>query len=85
MASSGRADPPESNGYRRDDVVVRASASQSVDLGFTSLSGVITKDCKKWYSQLSCLALSIKKEYSFTSLTRTAGGGKGDRVSRLSD
>ena len=47
--------------HRRDSVVVRASASQSVDLGFISLSRVIPNDFKKWYSQLQCLALSIKK------------------------
>ena len=27
-----------------------------------SISRVITKDLKNWYSQLPCLALSIKKE-----------------------
>ena len=32
--------------------------------GVHSLSRVIPKDFKKWYSQLSCLALSIKKKDS---------------------
>ena len=43
---------------RRDGVVVKASASQSVDLWFIPLSSA-TKDLKKWYSQLPCLALGI--------------------------
>ena len=43
------------------DVAVRASASQSVDLGFIFPSRVISKDFKKWYSQLPCLALSTKR------------------------
>ena len=42
----------------RDGVVVRASASQSVDLGFISLVESYLKTLKKWYSQLPCLALS---------------------------
>ena len=42
---------------RRDGVVVRASASQSVFLGFFS-HRVIPKDFKKWYSLLFCFALS---------------------------
>ena len=42
-----------------DGVVVGVSTSQSVDLGL-SPSQVISKDFEKWYSQLSCLALSTK-------------------------
>ena len=42
------------------NVVVRASALQSANLGFISPSRVIPKDFKNWYSQLSCLALSKK-------------------------
>ena len=34
---------------RRDGVVVRASASQSVDLGFISLVESYQKTLKKWY------------------------------------
>ena len=41
---------------QRDGVVVRASASQSVDLGFISLDESYQKT-KKWFSQLPCLAL----------------------------
>ena len=43
--------------HRRDGVVVRASASQSVDVGFISPSRVIPKNFKKCFSQLPCLAL----------------------------
>ena len=42
----------------RGGVVVRASASQLADF----LSRVISKDFKKWYPQLPCLALSIKRD-----------------------
>ena len=41
--------------------MVRASASQSVDLGFISKVESY-QDFKKWYSQLPCLALSINKD-----------------------
>ena len=44
--------------YRRDDVVVRASASQSVDLGLISQVESYQKTLKKWYLQIPCLALS---------------------------
>ena len=44
--------------YRRDGVVVRASASQSVDQGFIPLSS-LTKILLKWYPQLQCWALGI--------------------------
>ena len=47
--------------YRRDGVVLRASALQSVDPGFISPSRVIPKDFKKCCSQLSCSALSTKE------------------------
>ena len=59
---------PNKNTYRRDGVVVRASASQSVDLGFIPSSRVIPEDFKKWYSQLPCLALSIKKKDSVKNM-----------------
>ena len=49
-------------------VVVRASASQSVDLRFISPSRVVPKDFNKWYSQLPCLALSTKGAVWRTSL-----------------
>ena len=42
------------------NAVVRASALQSVNLGFISPSRVTPKDFKNWYSQLSCLAGSEK-------------------------
>ena len=42
-----------------DGVVVRASTLQSVDLGWVHfLSRIISKDFKKWYSELPCLTLS---------------------------
>ena len=42
--------------YRRDGVVVRASASQSVDFGFISLVGSYQKTLfKTWYSPASLL------------------------------
>ena len=44
---------------RRDGVVVRASASQSVDLGFIPLVESYQKTLKKWHPQLPCLALGI--------------------------
>ena len=44
---------------RRDGVLVRASASQSVDLGFIPLVESYQKTLKKWYPQLPCLALGI--------------------------
>ena len=44
---------------RRGGVVVRASASQSVDLGFIPLVESYQKTLKKWYPQLPCLALGI--------------------------
>ena len=43
---------------RRDGAVVRASASQSVDLGFIPLVDSYQKTLK-WYPQLLCLALGI--------------------------
>ena len=43
---------------RRDGVVVRASASQSVDPGFPCR--VIPKEFETWHPQLPCLALSIR-------------------------
>ena len=42
---------------RHDGVVVRASASQSVDLEFIPL--VESKDFNKWHPQLPCLAVSF--------------------------
>ena len=42
-----------------DGVVVRASASQSVDLGFNPLVESYQKTLKKWHLQLPCLALGI--------------------------
>ena len=47
----------------RDDAVVRACASQSVDLKCFSPSRVIPKDFKKWHSQLPCLALNTKEQF----------------------
>ena len=44
----------------RNGVVVKASALQSVELEFISPSRVIPKDFKKWYSQLTGLAVSTK-------------------------
>ena len=44
--------------YRRDGVVVRASASQSVTRGSIPLSSHTKRFFKKWYSQLPCWALS---------------------------
>ena len=44
----------ERQANRRDGVVVRASASQSVDLEFISQ----VKSYQKWYSELPCSALS---------------------------
>ena len=46
------------NSYERDDVVVRASASQSVDLGFIPLVESYQKTLKM-ASAASCLALGI--------------------------
>ena len=43
-----------------DGVMFRGSALHSVHMGFIFSSRVIPKDLKKWYSQLSCLALSKK-------------------------
>ena len=43
---------------RNDGVGVRASASQSVDLGFISQVKSYQNTLKKWYSQLPHLALS---------------------------
>ena len=40
--------------------MVRASTSQSVDLDVIPLLNH-SKDFKKWYSELSCLALSMKE------------------------
>ena len=45
--------------YRYDGLVARASASQSVDLGFDSLVESYEKT-KNWYSLLPCLVLSTK-------------------------
>ena len=45
---------------RRDGVVVRVSASKSVDLGLISPSRVIPKDFKKCHSQFACLVRSTK-------------------------
>ena len=42
--------------------MVRASASQLVDLGFFFPSRAIPKDFKKLYSQLSCFALSKNRD-----------------------
>ena len=42
--------------------MVRACASQSVDLGFISSSRGISKDFTKWYSQLSLLGAQHKKD-----------------------
>ena len=44
---------------QRDSVVVRASASQSVDLEFISLVESYQQTFKKWYPQLPCLALGL--------------------------
>ena len=43
-----------------DNVVIRASALQSVDLSLFPCRG-IPKDIKNWYSRLSCLTFSIKR------------------------
>ena len=51
----------DSDFNRRDCVVVRASASQSVDLEFIPLVESYQNTLKIWYSPLPCLAFSIKK------------------------
>ena len=48
--------------HKRDGVVVKASASQSVDLGFISLSRVIPKDFKKMVFTASLFGVQHKRD-----------------------